>query len=427
MFPMMLAIALAVCDLGKIFSEPDAWKVSPVDFAIEHRAEGFGFASQKRDVVTCLKRGSCTWHGIEVWETRIYFGGGAVKSVEMSLYNRGDDTSSDGLDSKSLKRLLNEVAAKAEPKGKIDSNPAKKKLRNGGYQFSQSFDGGGHNVDLVWGTDSLKAKTMTADYVRVTVYPENESRPRRKARAGVSGRVSAAKAKSNVRKNSEGDVWIDNVPMVDQGQKGYCAAATSERVLRYYGFHIDEHEIAQMAGTTASGGTSVSEMKEAVRAVGSKCRLGFNSVVSMSSKLSDIEKDVEAYNKAAKSMDEKELSMDDYITGNIIRVGEIHAAMKPMVLKKMRLKDSRYRKFLNGIKTQTAKGVPLFWGVTIGIFPEPGIPQGSGGHMRLIIGYNAETKEVLYTDSWGSGHELKRMPEDWAFVITHDLFFLRPL
>ena len=56
--------------------------------------------------------------------------------------------------------------------------------------------------------------------------------------------------------------------------------------------------------------------------------------------------------------------------------------------------------------------------------------------MRLIIGYverkdqktkKTEIKEILYTDSWGAGHELKRMPADWAFAITHDAFFLKPL
>ena len=47
--------------------------------------------------------------------------------------------------------------------------------------------------------------------------------------------------------------------------------------------------------------------------------------------------------------------------------------------------------------------------------------------MRLIIGYNQKTREVLYTDTWGAGHELKRMPMDRAFAITHDAFYLRPL
>ena len=427
MLPVILAAVLGVCDLGRVFSTPDAWKISSVDFAVEYQSDGFEFASQKRDIVNCLRRGGCTWHGLEVWEARVYFSGAEAKRVEMSLYNRGDDGEGEGLDSKGLARLLSEIAAKAQPKGKIGSNPSKKKLHTGGYQFTKSFDKGVNNVELVWGTDGVKAKTMTADYVRVTMYPKGGAKPKRTARAGVAGSVSAAKVKSNLRKNEQGDVWVDNVPMVDQGQKGYCAAATSERLLRYYGFNIDEHEIAQLAGTTATGGTSISEMIEAVRAVGSKCRLGFQSVVSMSSGVGSIEKDIEEYNEAVKGTGEKELVMGDFISGNIIHVGEINAAMKPKVLKKMRMKDSRYKKFLAGVKTQIDKGIPLFWGVTLGKFPEPGIPQNAGGHIRLIVGYNTKTSEILYSDSWGAGHELKRMPQDWAFTITHDLFFLRPL
>ena len=112
-------------------------------------------------------------------------------------------------------------------------------------------------------------------------------------------------------------------------------------------------------------------------------------------------------------------------------------AMEAKVLKEMSMKDkSGYTKFIKGIREQTARGVPLFWSVRLGLYPEPGIPQAAGGHMRLIIGYverkdpktkKTEIKEILYTDSWGAGHELKRMPADWAFAITHDAFFLKPL
>ncbi|NJK44508.1 MAG: ABC transporter permease [Pleurocapsa sp. SU_196_0] len=35
--------------------------------------------------------------------------------------------------------------------------------------------------------------------------------------------------------------------------------------------------------------------------------------------------------------------------------------------------------------------------------------QEGGGHMRLIIGYNTKTGQLLFSDSWGAGHELKRI------------------
>ena len=112
---------------------------------------------------------------------------------------------------------------------------------------------------------------------------------------------------------------------------------------------------------------------------------------------------------------------------NTIMVGMIRERMKPEVVMKMRMRDSRFKKFLAGVKNQIDAGTPVFWGVTLGMFPEPEIPQASGGHMRLIIGYNQKTHKIFYSDSWGAGHERKEMDEDKAFAITHDAFYLKQL
>ena len=67
--------------------------------------------------------------------------------------------------------------------------------------------------------------------------------------------------------------------------------------------------------------------------------------------------------------------MSQFMRGNMVNVGDMLAAMKPKVVKKMRMKDSRYKKFLAGVKTQVDQGIPVFWGVMLGMFPEPGLPQ----------------------------------------------------
>jgi hypothetical protein len=43
--------------------------------------------------------------------------------------------------------------------------------------------------------------------------------------------------------------------MVDQGDKGYCVVASVERVMRYYGAAVDQHELAQVANSDAAIGT----------------------------------------------------------------------------------------------------------------------------------------------------------------------------
>jgi hypothetical protein len=47
--------------------------------------------------------------------------------------------------------------------------------------------------------------------------------------------------------------------------------------------------------------------------------------------------------------------------------------------------------------------------------------------MRLIIGYNTAKNEIIYSDSWGPGHEQKRMSLEDAWVITSGLSSLQPI
>ena len=424
-------ILFAALDLGALFSDKEAWTVKAEFFAVEHAKDGFAFASEDRTIVNCLKYDTCTWHGLKVWEAKVYFDKGGeeerISRVELSLYNRGDAGLA-VMDVPALKEEIATVTKRLDPAGK-KANPEKTTLRNGGVQYRRRFDSADPAGELVWGLSAADSnKNRAVEYLRLTLVPKDTAKPKRgaasKKPAGVAGK---AKIKDNVTKSPNGDVFIDNVPMVDQGQKGYCAAAVSERVLRYYGNQIDEHEIAQQAGTQAQGGTNVGKMKETVTAIGEKNGLGFQSIVSMSAGVGDLEDEVARYNKAAKAEKKSELSLAQFTRGNMIYVSEMREAMEPKVIYRMRQKDARLKKFFAGIRQQVNAGIPVFWGVTLGIFPERGVnPQSVGGHMRLIIGYNDKKKEILYTDTWGEGHELKRMPEDWAFAITHDVFFLKP-
>jgi hypothetical protein len=285
-------------------------------------------------------------------------------------------------------------------------------------------------AELSWGV-SGEDESKAVEYVRLVFIRGGSKSGGASARNPGSRSGKAGDYKSNVKRNDEGDVYVANVPMVDQGDKGYCSVATAERVLRYFGQNIDEHEIAQMAATSAEGGTSTKAMISAVETIGKKCRLGKREIVAKISGWGDGEERLKEYNKAAKRMKQPELNLMDYIKveGNsrIFHIGEMERAMDAKVLKAMSMRDkSGYNRFIKGIREQTMRGVPLFWSVRLGVYPEAGIPQAAGGHMRLIIGYNEEKGEIIYTDSWGAGHERKHMPDDWAWTITHNLFYLNP-
>lgn len=72
---------------------------------------------------------------------------------------------------------------------------------------------------------------------------------------------------SRVKTNESGHRYISGISMIDQGDKGYCAAATLARVLKYYGYPIDMHAMADLAETEGKSGTRRDEIIRAMRRI----------------------------------------------------------------------------------------------------------------------------------------------------------------
>ena len=458
-----LAVAGAAYDIGKEMETEGFWKSDPVLFVKRHQDQGFKFTSGDRSSADTRLDGAVTYHGIPVFESKVAFAedSSGITRVELVLFSPAGTEMRENVDSHRYRlvrrdkdityggfvRLMRDVRGKLTAEGAKNPQMKTERTKAPVVQKSQTWPRTDIPTEttLTWNysQEGRKKDTFSAGFVRVAVDgPARLAGAADGRKASVGGANAAKGAKKivdNVIRDPRGDVFIDNVPMVDQGQKGYCSAATSERVLRYYGVEVDEHEIAQAAGTTAEGGTSTLEMKNSVQAIGRKYKLG--TVVTygdfekpVGERIESIVKEVANYNKAAKKMKKKEIADDVYITHSgsttYYNPAAADAAMDSEVLKYMKTEGSqksKFTKFMKDVHDQVNKGIPLIWGVVLGTYPEPEIPQSHGGHMRLIIGYNDKRKEILYTDSWGAGHELKRMPAEWAWTISHCLMYLKPL
>src|SRR4029077_14882713 len=93
------------------------------------------------------------------------------------------------------------------------------------------------------------------------------------AGAAQSKTVRAADLPARVTKEADGGEWIPNVPMVNQGRKGYCVTAPTERILRYYGIDVDENELAEIADSDARAGTNPEVMFDALKKLASRFRI----------------------------------------------------------------------------------------------------------------------------------------------------------
>jgi len=427
--------------LDALLESEAVWKQNADAFMGDFQPLGFAFVDGKK--MAKSSRPELKFLDFKVWEARVFFEQEALSRVELSLYNKGD---AGELDQEAFKELLTKVdeaisafAGSKGMTGKTSNDRANYYVNR--RQWAKKPVG----IQVEWAfvnphRSDRQLMPFRAEFVKVLLVPAKEGG----MTAVTSGaptwanNATARTVKVNVKSNPEGDVWVDNVPMVDQGQKGYCAAASSERLLRYYGRQVDQHEIAQLADTASKGGTSLDGMVSALDAVGKKYQLDQKDLIrsdnGRSFEKSKFYEMIELYNRQAKQKRKATINFEDFAetTGPNMRTIDtmkIYAAMDSETLKESKVRQAQgLESFRKNIIQYTTQGVPIVWACVVGKYPEkPDLGrEGAFGHIRLIIGYNAKTQEVLYSDSWGRGHELKRLPLGEAWTMTFGLTVLKP-
>ena len=239
-------------------------------------------------------------------------------------------------------------------------------------------------------------------------------------RATRQNRVKKAELKDNVSKLGTG-VEIKGIPMVDQGQKGYCAAAVMARLLEYYGLGtMDQHEMAATMNTSATGGTSMSAMKSAMATCGRKFGMRMETIDELDSR--DYEHMLKDYNRATRQYGTQKIETP---RGVIIGPDTFWLMTDVETLLASRTAPpDKLKAWVAKMKRYVDVGVPVIWFVTCGLVSDN---EQRGGHMRLIVGYDDVAGMIYYSDTWGPGHECKAMSVQDAYAITRGRFVLIPL
>ena len=323
---------------------------------------------------------------VPVQEVIVDFADGSLNLVSASIYNRADSgpiaTEQFAERFKTAGKVMGEILVAKPQQRKAD---AKNGLLTEGYSWYSQATG----VALLEHNEGALG-TADREFLRL-----------RMARPGAKGSLAASMLHTrggaatklgdlprNVKKEDNGDVLISNMPMVDQGDKGYCVVATVQRVFEYYGIGADMHQIAQISEADPKQGTSTLTMAKELDKIDYRFKTRLD-IIGMGQPLTEVKEEKGEY-YVGKPVDE--------------------------------------RKFLKAINSYVDKGIPLLWSLQLGLFPEvPQLsPQTSGGHMRMIVGYNEKTQEIIFTDSWGAKHEAKRMKMSDAYKASHGLFVLTP-
>ncbi len=358
--------------------------------------------------------------GLRVYEANVGFTGGLVKDVKLSFYNRGDVGN---WDQKALDELVRKIDAAIQARTGKETKPItmpRQTMRDMTIQ-SRRWIKPPYRFTLQWSMirdqQGTRAEFVQLEIEQATSAKDGRNTPTVSLKTGSNGK--AMDLKKNLAKEADGTVWIQNIPMVDQGAKGYCAVATTERVMRYYGSEVSEHMLAGVANSSASGGTDPRAMLDALKKAGGKLGVSVKTLVDMDT----IERTLPLYNRGAKRAKKPEVSM-----AGITNISDLYEKLDPQLFLDTRCKEMKgdFARFQKEVMQKVDAGIPLLWGVHLGLFPEEGLPQAGGGHMRLIIGYNVKTKELVYSDSWGEKHAKKSMQVDQAWTMTNMLSILEP-
>ena len=345
-----------------------------------------------------------------------------MQSVVISVYNRGDN----GVINENE---FNAIAAKVE---KYIADLSKNKTP---VTESRKFD--------KFRVDSMTYKAENNDfiirrnrrgrqseYIQLLIYPAGKAP---KLNESLQANINRKELSLNLVFEKNGDSYID-IPMVNQGNKGYCVGATIERIMRYYGSNIDQQIISQLAEADAVEGTNVRKIYNVLNSNDSKLKIRVDKLMhdDTAEKLEDIDKFNTLYNSFAKKRKRPRVHVKNFSSGKgryrKIDFPALVGAYEYGIFKAAKCRNGKMpEKFQKNVHEYLDKGIPLVW-VTY-VFSNKRKGQSIGQvsmHMRIINGYNARSNDIIYTDSWGKGHEKKMLSLNDAWAQTLMLIAVTP-
>lgn len=357
-----------------------------------------------------------------ITEADFNFENNQLNSLSINIYNKSCRTNRQFAENKNiflkfLKKLRRAINTLYKNKhGRIST-----KLINSARCYSCSWNLSSAYIVLKWSYAGSHQENFIAQYVTIYIYKDKRTF-NEKSRSKVAV-IDLSVLKSRIKTNQLGDRYLQ-IPMVDQGKRGYCVVACAERILKYYNVNVDQHILAQ-AANTSNRGTRTTDIENYMKKVGAKCNFHVKEISKYSPLVGNakIIKFIKKYNRYAKRAGKKKIEIK-----KVKDYRQLFALMdeKIMVRTKIDLDKNGFRKFKLKVKATIDCGMPVLWGVTLGMVKEGKLPQNVGGHMRLISGYNPRTDEIIYSDSWGKGHDLKKISWGKAWAMTNMAYVFIP-
>ena len=241
-----------------------------------------------------------------------------------------------------------------------------------------------------WNGHAFLLASPRDEYVALRIMPTAS------ADAGGKSRILDSKIRARVSARVEnrpnGDVILKDMPMVNQGPKGYCVPATWERVMRYMGIPADMYVLAMAGETKEGGGTNLTDIAEGAR----------ESVIRSGRKIERVKIKPDPINIS------KYIDRGLPLIWAMFSTNEFNEAANSR--KKMRLETSIDSKDWKKTLSEARKSARKFKKYT------------DTAHVCMIVGYNKETGEIAVSDSWGPEFAERWVTPEEAEAVSQDDF-----
>lgn len=343
-----------------------------------------------------------------------------LQSIIISVYNRGDNGKID----EHAFRLLNskiEAASRTLSKSKTPKIETRKFDR-----FAvEALTFNGKNADFII---RRNRRGKYPEYIQFSILPPASAKSLKESLRTAAGKNQMQL--NLIHDSQTGDAYLD-IPMVNQGNKGYCVGATVERILKYYGSSIDQQIIAQLAESDSYKGTNVRKLYNVLKKNDSKLKIKVDKIFHDDSaeQYEDIEKFTSQYNNIAKKQKRLRVNFKEFTSrrkkSRTVNFPALISAFEYDIFSAAKCRNVKIlQKFEKMVSESLTKGIPLVWITYVfkNTAPNTSI-ENISMHMRIINGFNRQQKKIIFTDSWGKGHEKKYMSLDDAW--THTLMLIQ--
>ena len=394
------AARLHADDLAFVLDEGNIWGASPADFFSAVNPQGkpaaFDWASQteKERARYPAWRNSpeITLFGMHLCDAVALFEDGSLARIECSLYNKGDAEINprQGVgvihDEETFVAMLKKSAARIDKwAGGPGKNLEPKRLTTTGIKMMRRvWTKKPYLIEMRWAFTKAgrgRDETFLGEYVTV-VFSEysRDNDPTALNISSVKDRYDGwAEDKDfsvNVKNNFQGDVYVAGIPMVNQGEKGYCVVAALERMLRYYGAEIDKHALAQLGQSSGKRGTVMGRMLDTLEEADTKLGIHVDLEYSIAEDLEDWTDLVRKYNREAGRHDKPEIKDEQWVSQEgrqrMYHISKMVSLLDSEVYISLRNKRfyADFNRFQRQVKQEISEGRPVLWGVWLGIVPE---------------------------------------------------------